>query len=107
MRKFLVLYMSPISAEEQMQNASPEDMKPWMKWFEEHTQAIVEMGAPLGNEMTVTKAGSSKPKTFMVGYSILQAEDASAVTSMLSDHPHFMMEGSGIEVLELMPTPGM
>ncbi len=46
MRKFLVLYMSPVSAEEQMQNASPEDMQkgmePWVKWFDAHKQAIVE-----------------------------------------------------------------
>ncbi len=31
MRKFLVLYMSPVSAEEQMQNASPEDMQKGME----------------------------------------------------------------------------
>jgi len=66
-----------------------------------------EQGAPTGNEINVTKAGSSKPKTFIGGYSLLQAEDADAVKSMLSDHPHFMMEGNSIEVLEVMPMPGM
>src|SRR5690349_21294080 len=111
MSKFLVLYLSPVSAEQQMQNASPEDMQkgmePWMKWFGAHTQAIVDQGAPTGNELNVTKTGSSKPHTFIGGYSILQAEDAAAVKAMLADHPHFMMGGNSIEVLEIMPMPGM
>lgn len=111
MKKYLVLYMSPVSAEEQMQNASPEDMQkgmePWVKWFDTHKQAIVEMGVPTGNEMNVTKTGSSRPKTYISGYSILQAEDVDAVKSMLVDHPHFMVEGNSIEVLEMMQMPGM
>ena len=111
MKKFLVLYMSPVSAEQQMQNASPEDMQkgmePWVKWFDTQQQAIVEQGAPTGNELNVTKAGSSKPKTYIGGYSILQAEDMDVARTLLSDHPHFMMEGNSIEVLELMPMPGM
>src|SRR5205814_8850048 len=111
MKKFLLLYLSPVSAEQQMQTASPEDMQkgmePWVRWFDAHKQEIVEMGTPTGNEMNVTKAGSSRPKTYIGGYSILQAEDIDAAKAMLSDHPHFMMEGNSIEVLELMPMPGM
>ena len=111
MKQFLLLYLSPVSAEQQMQNASPEDMQkgmePWVKWFDAQKQAIVEQGAPTGNEMNVTKAGSSKPSTYIGGYSIVQAADLDAVKTLLSDHPHFMMEGNSIEVLELMPMPGM
>jgi hypothetical protein len=111
MKKFLLLYLSPVSAEEQMQSASPEDMQkgmePWVRWFDAQKQAMVEMGTPTGNELNVTKTGSSKPKTYIGGYSIVQAEDMDAVKTLLSDHPHFMMEGNSIEVLELMPMPGM
>ena len=111
MKKFLLLYLSPVSAEQQMQIASPQDMQkgmePWVKWFDANKQALVEMGTPTGNEMNVTQAGSSRPTTFIGGYSILQAEDLDAAKALLSDHPHFMMEGNSIEVLELMPMPGM
>jgi len=111
MKKYLLLYLSPVSAEQQMQTASPEDMQkgmePWVRWFDAHQQALVEMGTPTGNEMNVTKAGSSRPSTFIGGFSIVQAEDRNAVQAMLSDHPHFLMEGNSIEVLELMPMPGM
>jgi hypothetical protein len=111
MKKFLLLYLSPVSAEQQMQTASPEDMQkgmePWVRWFDANKQAMVEMGTPTGNEMNVTKAGSSRPTTFIGGYSIVQADDLDAVQAILSDHPHYMMEGNTIEVLELMPMPGM
>ena len=111
MKRFLLLYLSPVSAEQQMQTASPEDMQkgmePWVRWFDAHKQALVEMGTPTGNEMNVTKTGSSRPKTFIGGYSIVQADDVDAAKAILSDHPHFMMEGNSIEVLGLMPMPGM
>jgi len=111
MKKFLLLYVSPVSAEQQMQTACPEDMQrgmePWVTWFDAHKQALVEMATPTGNEMKVTKAGSSRPTTFIGGYTIVQADDMDAVQAILSDHPHSMMEGNSIEVLELMPMPGM
>jgi hypothetical protein len=94
-----------------MQASSPEDMQrgmePWVAWFDAHTQALVEMGTPTGNEMNITKAGISRPTTFIGGYTIVQADDMVAVQAILSDHPHYMMEGNSIEVLELMPMPGM
>ena len=111
MKKFMLQYLSPVSAEQQMQTSSPEDMQrgmePWLTWFDTHKQAMVEMGTPTGNEMNVTKTGSSRPTTFIGGYTIVQAEDMNAVRAMLSDHPHYMMEGNSIEVLEMMPMPGM
>lgn len=111
MKKFLLLYMSPVSPEEQMQNANPgemnEGMDLWMKWFDTFKKEIVEQGQPTGSEMNVTKTGSSRPNTYIAGYSILQVDDTDAVKSILADHPHFMMEGNSIEVLELMPMPGM
>ena len=107
MKKFILLYMAPISAEEQMKNASPEDMKkgmaPWMAWFQKAGSAIVDGGAPLGMGMNVTQAGSSKGQSHVAGYSIVQANDMETVMAMLKDHPHFMMPGASIEVLEAMP----
>ena len=93
--------MSDVSAEDQMKNANPDEMKkgmePWMAWFQKVGTAIVDQGAPLGNDMHVTKAGSSKAKAHIGGYSILQAEDMEAVQVLLADHPHFMMDG-GIQL---------
>jgi hypothetical protein len=113
MKKFLVLYKSSMSAEEQMQNAKPEDGKKmmdlWMAWFQKAGSAIVDGGSPLGSDTHVDKSGNSLQHVgdYIGGYSIVQAESMDAVKAMLTNHPHFMQEGNNIEVLEMLPMPGM
>jgi hypothetical protein len=98
--------MAPITAEKQM-NVSPEDMKkgmePWLTWFKKCGKALVDGGTPLGNGIHFTKRGSSKGKTEVTGYSIVQAEDIDAVKALLANHPHFVLPKASIEVLEMMP----
>jgi hypothetical protein len=105
-KKFMVLYMATISAEAQM-NISPEEMKkgmePWLAWFKKGGKAFVDAGTPLTNGMHVTKTGSSKGKTEVTGYSIVQAKDIDTAKAMLADSPHFMIPKASIEVLEMMP----
>jgi hypothetical protein len=108
MKKFMLLYMAPVSAESQM-DMSPEEMQkgmePWMAWFGKYGDAIVDGGAPLGSGMHVTPSGSSERKTQVAGYSIVQAEDDASVQAMVAEHPHFMMPEGSIEVLEVFPMP--
>ena len=98
--------MAPVSAEAQM-NVSPEEMKkgmePWLAWFKKAGKSLVDAGTPLGNSMHLTKKDSSKGKTDVTGYSIMQAENINAVKAILSDNPHFMMPKASIEVFEMMP----
>jgi hypothetical protein len=112
MKKFIVLYQSPTSAEEQMAKSSPEQAKAgmdmWMAWSKKAGAAIVDLGLPLGNGAQVDKSGAaSKGKTQVAGYSILQAASIKDVAKILEGHPHFMMPGNTIEVLEALPMPGM
>ncbi len=106
MKKFMILYLAPVAAEQQM-NVSPEEMKkgmePWLAWFKKQGKAIVDMGAPMGMGMHFSKRGSSKGKTEITGYTIVQAEDMDAVKAMVEGHPHFMLPKATIEVLEIMP----
>ena len=98
--------MAPVSAEAQM-NVSPEEMKkgmePWLAWYKKCGKAIVDMGAPLGKGTCLDKKGSSKGKTQVTGYSIVQAKHMEAVKAMLKDHPHLMIPKASIEALEIMP----
>ena len=109
-KKFMLLYLAPVAAERQME-VSPEDMKkgmePWLKWYGKHGDAIVDMGTPLGKGAHFTKGGRSAGRTQVAGYSIVQAESMQTAEAMVSDHPHFMLPGAGIEVLEYLPMPGM
>jgi len=112
MQKFIVTYHAPISATEQMGQASPEEMQkgmdPWMAWAERCGDGLVDMGAPLANGQKVTESGTSPSDKMVVGYSILQAESMDAAVEMLKDHPHLgWTEGCEIEVHEAMPLPGM
>lgn len=112
MKKFLLLYNAKMPAEEQMKGATPEQAKKgmdmWTQWFQKAGSAIIDMGAPLGSDTIVTKTESmAKSGEFVGGYTIVQAETMDAVKTMLTSHPHFMQEGNTIEVLEVLPMPGM
>jgi hypothetical protein len=111
MKKFLVLYRAPASAFEQMKKATPEQQKAgmdaWMSWGQKAHSAIVDMGAPLGKSLRVTPGGASPSTNDLGGYSILQAESKEALAEVLKGHPHFMMQDGSIDVVEVMPIPGM
>jgi hypothetical protein len=112
MKKFLVLYKAPTSAFEQMKKRSPEQQKAgmdaWMAWGRKAASSIVDMGAPLGKSLRVTKGGGGSPTTNdLGGYSVLQAESKEELAKKLEGHPHFTMPDGSIEIVEVMPVPGM
>jgi hypothetical protein len=110
MKKFIVIYNSPASAMEQMQKASPEDMKKgmeqWMAWAKKCGDGLVDMGTPLSGGQKISKSGSSPSEKNVVGYSILQAENMEGAKALLEGHPHLeWANGCEIEVHESMPLP--
>src|SRR5450631_3852019 len=111
MKKFLVLYKAPTSSFEQMQKATPEQQKAgmdaWMAWSKKAATSIVDMGGPLGKSLRVTKGGTAASTNDLGGFSILQAESKEALAETLKGHPHFMMPEGTIDVVEVMPIPGM
>ena len=112
MKKFLVLYRASQSGFEQMMKSTPEQQKEgmdaWMRWMTEAQSSIVDMGAPLGKAAKLVKGGdvTANPND-LGGYSVLQGESKEAVASSLKNHPHMMMPDGWIEVVEIMPIPGM
>ncbi len=113
MKKFLVLYKAPTEAFQQMmKSATPEQQKAgmdaWMNWSKKAASSLVDMGGPLGKSLRVTKSGAVSPVVNdLGGYSIMQAESKEALAATMKEHPHFMMPDSSIEIVELMPIPGM
>jgi hypothetical protein len=111
MKKFIVLYYVPSSAEKEMNNASEEDMKKgmeaWHAWAQKCGSGLVDLGTPLGNGQKITESGSSASDKMVVGYSVLQAESMDGVKEMLKGHPHLgWAEGCEIEAYECLPLPG-
>jgi hypothetical protein len=110
-KKFLVLYKAPIEQMQRQMQATPEQqqagMDLWMQWSKKAASSIVDMGAPLGKSMRVTPKGGSPVVNDLGGYSILQAESKEALAKSLEGHPHFNMSEGFIEIVEIMPVPGM
>jgi len=114
MKKFMVLYMaSPAHFEKMMKSSTPEQqqkgMQAWMQWMIANKTSIVESGGPLGKTKRVDGSGATDAKNGIGGYSIVQAASADAAAKLFGkDHPHLqMMPGAWIEVVEIMPIPGM
>jgi hypothetical protein len=112
MKKFLVLYRASQSGFEQMMKSTPEQqqagMAAWMAWSQQAAGSLVDMGAPLGKAVKVTGGGeiSASPND-LGGYSIMQAESKEALAAELKRHPHFMVPDGWIEIVDMMPIPGM
>jgi hypothetical protein len=111
MKKFMAVYLAPVTAIEQMSKSTPEQMKAgmdaWMKWADKNKKALTELGAPLGKTKRVTDRGISATKNEITGYSIVQAETHESAAKLFEGHPHFHVPGGSIEVMEVMPIPGM
>jgi hypothetical protein len=111
MKKFLVLYKAPTSAFEQMQKSTPEQQKAgmdaWMAWSKKAAASIVDLGAPLGKSLRVTKSAAAPSTNDLGGFSIMQGESKEALAEVLKGHPHFMMPEGSIEIVEFLPMPGM
>jgi hypothetical protein len=108
-KKFLVLYMATVAAEQQQMNVSPEEMKkgmePWLAWFKKYEKAFVDRGTQLVKGVHITKNKASEGKMKVTGYAIVQAEDVDAVKALLADGPYFMMmPEASAEVFEMTPT---
>ena len=111
MKKFLVLYKAPTSSFQQAMKSTPEQQKAgmdaWMSWGKKAASSIVDMGAPLGKSLRVSKTSASPTTNDLGGYSVLQAESKEALAETLKGHPHFMTPEGTIEVVEVMAIPGM
>jgi hypothetical protein len=113
MKKFMVLYMANgAEFESMMKNSTPEQqqkgMQAWMKWMGDNQASIVDGGAPLGKTKRVDSKGASDTRNDIGGYSVVQADSADAAAKLFGkDHPHLQMRGAWVEVVEVMPIPGM
>lgn len=110
MTKYLVLYMSAVSPEEQIANATPEEgqagMEAWMSWADRAGAAVVDLGSPIGASGSVGGSDGASRNGYVGGFSIMQADSADALESLLVDHPHLQLEGSTIEYFQFLELPG-
>jgi hypothetical protein len=111
MKKFMALYMANKSAIDQMMKAPPEEMKKgmdaWMSWHQANKKAVTELGAPLGKTKRIDTKGMSDTKNEITGYSIVEGDSFESVAKIFKGHPHLQHAGTSIDLIEVMPLPGM
>jgi len=112
MKKFMVLYLSRVSAREQMARATPEQiqagMAEWMKWREKVQNAIVDFGSPLEGGKHIESGNVSAGELTITGYSIVQANSIDDAVKLFQGHPHFKTPGgASIDIFEFVTMPGM
>jgi hypothetical protein len=109
MSKYLVLYLSSMSAQEQMASATPEQgqesMAEWTTWAEQAGPTIVDLGQPLMHAFNVPEGAHQG--LHVGGYSIMQADTADELRGILEGHPHRKAPGAVIEAHEILELPGM
>ncbi len=107
----MVIYRSPMSAEDQMANGDPEQtkagMQAWMTWAKEAGDAVVDLGMPLGLGRHMSGSGAAPSDTDAAGYSILQGDSLDEVTRLMQRHPHLTVPGNTVDVLRILAMPGM
>jgi hypothetical protein len=93
MPKYVFTYRSPFDAIE----ADPASITPWLTWFGEIKDSIVDLGQPVSQARRV---GSDSAQT-LTGYSVINAEDLDAALAIAGTCPA-IDRGFGVEVGELI-----
>jgi len=71
----------------------------WDAWMAAHTDTILNT-ISLGKTKRVSASGVEDVKNDMMMSSYVQGESAEAVAEIFKDHPHFIIPGATIEIME-------
>jgi len=83
-------------------------MKAWHAWSAQHADILIDQGGPLGKTKRANDGGIADTSNQMSGYVIVRAETHAAAAALFEHHPHFaIFPGDGVDIMEIMPIPGM
>ena len=108
MAKFIFIYKGPAT---DMRDMTEEQGKAvldaWNQWIEKTGKALVDVGHPMANGISVVDDGREGKAVLLNGYSIVEAPDLAGAKKLANGHP-FLSEGKGnfaIDIYELLPVP--
>ena len=111
MKKYLALYVGEPSngpPPEMSQETIQAGMKAWGDWMEANAGRIVEQGGPLSRTKKASKDGITDIRNKVAGYVVISAESQDEAVRLFEGHPHFsIFPGEAVEVMEVLPIPGM
>jgi hypothetical protein len=114
MKKFLALYLVPVSVIDEWAKTDPEKRKvaeekmqgEWGTWMGAHSRMIISTDAG-GKTKQVTATGVSDTRNDIMLYSIVEAESHEAAAKLFENHPHLQIPQSSIEIMEIRPMGGI
>lgn len=109
MKKFLVLFLTPIEIMEgwarrddkerkEMENKMGEE---WNEWIKKNSGTFVEIPAGAGKTKIVTGAGIADARNDVMMWAIVQADSQDKAATLFKDHPHLQIPESSIELMEI------
>jgi hypothetical protein len=108
MAQFMLLYDGPATDPADM---SPEQqtevMNKWAAWMGGLGKAMLDMGNPMGDGVSIADNGAESDASPLNGYSIVEAADLAAAKGLVDGHP-FLSDSDGkfkVQVFELLPVP--
>lgn len=115
MKKFLVLFLTPVAVLEKWMNTDPAERKSmedklkeeWSVWMQEHKHALVDAPQGAGKTKTVSQSGIADTKNDIMMYAIVQADSHEAAAEIFAHHPHLQIPEATIEVMAINPLTGM
>ncbi len=114
--RYLAIFVgSATSRQMQKWNALPEAKRgakteqgitAWKAWVEEHQDAILGMGGPLGKTKKISLRGVEDVSNEMTAYVVIRADSHEAAAGLFENHPHFtIFPGDAVEVMPVLPIP--
>lgn len=108
MAKFIFVYKGPATDMSDMsEEQSKAVMDAWNQWIQKTGSALVDVGQPMANGISLVDDGSKGTAVLLNGYSIIEANDMAGAEKLAQGHP-FLSEGKGnfaIDIYELLPVP--
>lgn len=80
----------------------------WKAWMEKNKDAIVYDGGPLGKTKRVSAEGIKDVSNELAVFIVVRAASHEAAAKLFEGHPHYtIFPGEAVEVMPLLPVPGM
>jgi hypothetical protein len=114
MKKFLVLYKTPVTVLDGWKDtpaaerdaAEKKMQADWHVWMGKYGAHIKET-AGAGKTKRVDKSGTKDTRNDIMLYTMVEAESHDAAAKMFEGHPHLGIPESSIEIMEANVLPGM
>ena len=109
MKKFLVLYLAPVTVLDEWKKTDPATRKPaeekmqaaWKKWLSDHAASLADKGSGVGKTKRLNAQGASDTQNQIMLYALAQAETHDAAVEAFAGHPHLGIPQATIEIMEL------